>query len=110
MGALRLQESRLDAGQLASCALLAGENECRGQDSNLHGGRPPRDFKSLASTDFATPALAQLFGGATRSTSRCLAKSRSAKASRSSTLANLLWGSSRSLSCRCSASIPATRL
>src|SRR2546429_4646173 len=29
---------------------------CRGQDSNLHGGCPPRDFKSLASTDFATPA------------------------------------------------------
>src|SRR2546422_1140093 len=26
------------------------------RDSNLHGGCPPRDFKSLASTDFATPA------------------------------------------------------
>ncbi len=30
--------------------------QCRGQDSNLHGSRLPRDFKSLASTDFATPA------------------------------------------------------
>src|ERR1041385_6693967 len=30
--------------------------QCRGQDSNLHGDRSPRDFKSLASTDFATPA------------------------------------------------------
>src|SRR2546422_4039993 len=26
------------------------------RDLNLHGGCPPRDFKSLASTDFATPA------------------------------------------------------
>src|SRR6266849_6749974 len=29
---------------------------CRGQDSNLYGSCLPRDFKSLASTDFATPA------------------------------------------------------
>src|SRR3989449_7044379 len=26
------------------------------RDLNLHGGCPPRDLKSLASTDFATPA------------------------------------------------------
>ena len=31
--------------------------QCPGQDSNLHGDRSPRDFKSLASTDFATRAL-----------------------------------------------------
>src|ERR1051326_6421278 len=30
---------------------------CPGQDSNLHGSRLPRDFKSLASTGFATRAL-----------------------------------------------------
>src|SRR5439155_24051918 len=34
----------------------AAVTACRGQDSNLHGSRLPRDFKSLASTDFATPA------------------------------------------------------
>src|SRR5205807_5162699 len=35
---------------------LATACRCRGQDSNLHGSRLPRDFKSLASTSFATPA------------------------------------------------------
>jgi hypothetical protein len=29
---------------------------CRGSDSNRHGGRPPQDFKSCASTHSATPA------------------------------------------------------
>ena len=33
---------------------------CRGRDSNPHGGVPPRDFKSLASTNSATPARPSL--------------------------------------------------
>ena len=32
------------------------ENKCRGPDSNRHVGSPTRDFKSLASTNSATPA------------------------------------------------------
>src|SRR5579863_7316910 len=36
---------------------LAGEaGWCGWSDLNRHGGRPPTDFKSVASTDFATPA------------------------------------------------------
>src|SRR5271169_5987808 len=32
--------------------------ECRGRDSNPHGGCPPEDFKSSVSTTSTTPALA----------------------------------------------------
>ena len=35
------------------------ELTCPGPDSNRHGRLKPRDFKSLASTDFATRAWAQ---------------------------------------------------
>ena len=34
----------------------ARKEECRGPDSNRHGVYTPRDFKSLASTNSATPA------------------------------------------------------
>ena len=36
--------------------LGAERKECRGPDSNRHGVYTPRDFKSLASTNSATPA------------------------------------------------------
>jgi hypothetical protein len=35
---------------------------CRESDSNRHGARTPRDFKSLASTRFAIPARAMILG------------------------------------------------
>ena len=35
---------------------LPGDKMCLGPESNRHGGFPPQDFKSCASTNFATQA------------------------------------------------------
>jgi hypothetical protein len=46
---------------------LAGEaGWCGWSDLNRHGGRPPTDFKSVASTDFATPAAERIIPAETR--------------------------------------------
>ena len=52
---------------------------CLGPDLNRHGGGPPRDFKSLASTNSATQALSTNLnsclrqGGVTRESSLAIA-------------------------------------